>query len=321
MVRRLVLVALVAALAAPAASALGATRIVRDDHGRAITFDVRARGVNLRDYAKFMRSSIHGAEISRVVIHIVPRGEVGEDCGSPEAGGCYGLVGGGQPRIIVPAGRRPAEIAPVLLHEYGHHVDATRANGDLQEPNGTPHWWSARHMGQRLRRGEVAFDYGRGWSRSIGEIFAEDYVQLHLRAPYRIGWLSRPDAAVLAALRRDLGSSGTPPDVLPPTPPLVVNRSGLITPGEQRTIGFGLLGPGRRVELDVGLRSADGQPTEVRAEVRCDGRRVSAAVGTETAPIHVDLRDQGPASCEVVLTGVAGTAVHTTRLRLSRPGA
>jgi hypothetical protein len=60
-------------------------------------------------------------------------------------------------------------------HEYGHHLDFAWPVSGLPEPNGTPVWWAARGMAQFLRDGLVAFDYSLGWSRSVGEIFAEDY--------------------------------------------------------------------------------------------------------------------------------------------------
>ena len=47
-------------------------------------------------------------------------------------------------------------------------------------------------MGTRLKRGKVAFGYQRGWNRSVGEIFAEDYAQTQLETRYGIPWLSRP---------------------------------------------------------------------------------------------------------------------------------
>jgi hypothetical protein len=55
-----------------------------------------------------------------------------------------------------------------------------------------------------LRSGQVTWDYELGWQRSIGEIFAEDYVQLHARPRYGITWLARPSGSVLTAIRRDI---------------------------------------------------------------------------------------------------------------------
>ena len=43
----------------------------------------------------------------------------------------------------------------------------------------------AAWMSRRRADGQLTWDYELGWQRSIGEIFAEDYVQLHARPPLR----------------------------------------------------------------------------------------------------------------------------------------
>jgi hypothetical protein len=69
-------------------------------------------------------------------------------------------------------------------------------------------WWAARGVKTSLARGRMSLTYSLGWEHSVGEIFAEDYVQLNLRSRYAIRWLEPPNAAVRAALRRDLRSPG-----------------------------------------------------------------------------------------------------------------
>ena len=91
-----------------------------------------------------------------------------------------------------------------LLHEYGHHIDATYGNGARADPNGTPRWWRARGMGRLVRRGLAVPSYAHGWSHSIGEIFAEDYMAMNGGGRSGIGWLRQPSAAVRAALRADI---------------------------------------------------------------------------------------------------------------------
>ena len=54
------------------------------------------------------------------------------------------------------------------------------------------------------RTGQGLEDYDLGWEHSISEIFAEDYVQLHMRSRYGIGWLRAPGPGIKAALRSDL---------------------------------------------------------------------------------------------------------------------
>lgn len=55
-----------------------------------------------------------------------------------------------------------------------------------------------------LARGRVSFTYSLGWDRAVGEILAEDYVQLNMRSHYYIPWLERPNTAIRAALLRDV---------------------------------------------------------------------------------------------------------------------
>ncbi len=66
------------------------------------------------------------------------------------------------------------------------------------------HWWAARRIDALLAQGKVSQGYHLGWERSISEIFAEDYVQLHMSSRYGIRWLRPPGPGIKAALRSDL---------------------------------------------------------------------------------------------------------------------
>ena len=103
--------------------------------------------------------------------------------------------------------RRPAgesaQIAHSLVHEYGHHVDAWRGSGGVPGAERSAQWW-ARGISELLADGRVSHTYSLGWDHAIGEVFAEDYAQLHLQTPWRISWLEAPGEPVLAALRADL---------------------------------------------------------------------------------------------------------------------
>jgi len=319
---RRTLLALAAALSlVPAAGAAGAVTVTRDAKGRTITIDVRAPGAGAGLYAGILRKAVHGSEISDVTVVVVPRGRIAALCGDGSAASCY--QSGDRGVITVPAGDRGL-VAPLLLHEYGHHVDATRANGDIPEPNGTPRWWKARHMATRLRSGQVAFDYSRGWSHSVGEVFAEDYVQLNMPGSvYGIRWLPRPSTSVLAAIRKDLGSAPAPPTGRPaPTPappptPVVVHRSGALGDRESSSLPFTLLGPGRRVQVNVSVSALD-PGAALEAVVRCDGTVIGRGEGSDGAPIAIDVPDAGPGDCDASLTAAGGTAAFDLELRLSR---
>jgi hypothetical protein len=303
-----VLVAVVALVAAPAAVA--DTFTAKDAQGRTITFDVRAQDVAVEWYANLLRNAAHGDEIERVTIRVVTADELRDTCGSGAAA-CYGGSRTAA-RIVVPAGES-AQIAHSLVHEYGHHVDAWRGVGAAsREPNGSAQWWAARGISQLLADGRVSHTYSLGWDHAIGELFAEDYAQLHLQTPWRISWLEPPGEPVLAALRTDLDNA--PTEAVPATTrPLVITRRGTLRPRGTHTIPFGLLGPGRRVTFTATL----GRPGTARLELRCgDGRTATRAVRTRTATI--DLRNLGPATCRITLRSTVRRAVSfAARLRLA----
>ena len=279
-----VLAAVAALVAAP--SALAEVVTSQDLQGRTITFDVRAPDVNVEWHASLLRNAAHGAEIERVTIHVVSADEMRATCGSGAAA-CYGGSRAAA-RIVLPAGQS-GQIAHSLVHEYGHHIDVWRGVGAAsREPNGSAQWWAARGMSQLLADGQVSHSYSLGWDRGIGEIFAEDYAQLHLQTPWRISWLDPPAEPVLAALRADLENA--PSEAVPvATTPLVIRRSGRLRPRGAHTIPFGLLGPGRRVTFTATLARAG----SARLELRCDdGRAATRAVRTKTATI--DVRNLGP---------------------------
>jgi hypothetical protein len=207
--RRLVVVLFsVAALAsAPLAGAAIVTR--HDDAGRVVTFDVRARGVRVGWYAGVLRRAVHGDEIETARIRIVPRSQIGRLCEGEWAQSCYdGDERGGT--LVIPAGP-PAQVAHLLLHEYAHHIDMARSNFLYTDKPWASSWWAARGVKSLLARHRASLTYSLGWDRAVGEIFAEDYVQLNLRSRYNIRWLDPPSAAIKAALRRDLRATRPAP--------------------------------------------------------------------------------------------------------------
>jgi hypothetical protein len=279
----------------------------RDAEGRPISLDVRDSTADPAWFASILRKAAHGNEIARVTVRIVAPEALSGSCGDGAAG-CYS---GG---VIVVPSSRTSSTAHTLLHEYGHHLDAATGVAGVPEPNGTPSWWRARDMAQLHAAGRVARDYSIGWSRSIGEIFAEDYAQLHVRFPYKIGWLGPPGAPVTAALRADLTGAPARPA---PAPPLVVARSGVLSAGQTRTLPFGLLGPGRRVTFTVALRPGAGLPVRARASIRCGSRTFSRPV-TRTGQVTIDRAGLGPARCEVALTSTSqAPQAYDARLRLA----
>ena len=200
--RTLVLIAC-AAVALGAAQAAEAAVITRHDRaGRVVTFDVQAPGVQVGWYAAVLQDAVHGDEIETARIRIVPHARISRSCADAVAQSCYeGNERGGV--LTIPAGRSGAA-AHRLLHEYAHHIDMARSNFLHTSVPWARSWWTARGMKGLLNGGQASLTYSLGWGRAVGEIFAEDYVQLNMRTNYFITAFAPPSRAVKAALRRDL---------------------------------------------------------------------------------------------------------------------
>jgi predicted thioesterase len=314
----LVVLALVLSLVA-ATGANAAIVTSADLQGRPITFDVRATGVDTNWYADVLRATAHGNEISNVTIRIVPDSSIDALCGEAAAA-CY-TRDLARPTIMIPAGKSQF-IEGTLIHEYGHHLDASTPNPGFPELNGIPAWWADRGMATLLGGHQVAFDYSLGWEHSIAEIFAEDYAYIHVGPTYHYGitWLKPPDDKLKADMFAVLGA---PPEPLPAAPntPLVVNRAGTLTPHDVRSLPFGLLGPGRRVTFTATVSRPTRKGIRARIQVLCGGtvagtRTIAKGQKTRT----LDLKNMGPGQCEARLVSAAPVTLrYTVHLKLTSP--
>lgn len=315
--RLLLLVSLVTSLAL-AGEAGAAEVVLPDDQGRTIRFDVRAEGVDAEWYAALLRAAPHGDEIATVRIDIVSWDELRSLCGR-NASGCYS-----RSVITLPA-EQSDENAHTVVHEYAHHLDAARPVAGVREPNGSSTWWRARGMDRLVRLGSVARSYALGWSRSIAEIFAEDYAQLaRPGSPFGIPWLEGPNETVHASILADLGLGPEPAIVDPPAlKPVSISERGALAPRRSTTIDFGLLGPGRRVQATATFAGPKEKKVRAALEIRCNGRRVAlGTIATGKTAVTIDRRNLGPAECTATLTS-RSTSLRTFTLtvRLSVAGA
>ena len=312
--RRLTL--LLTVLAALAGSPVAAAEIVTavDRAGRTITFDVQAEQVDVEWYAELLRNAAHGAEIERVTFRIVTLEALREACGG-QALGCYGGRKESA-RIVLPVGNSPT-LVHTLYHEYGHHLDAWRGVAAIErEPNGSASWAAARGIPELLAAGKVAHDYSLGWERAIGEIFAEDYAQLHQETPFKISWLAPPTEAIRAALRSDLENVPVVPTPIESRPPVTIARSGTLRIGLPVVVPFELLGPRRRVVFSATLAS---KTARARIELRCtDGRGATRILGGAQRARTIDVGNLGPARCTATLRNTGKVAVrYSARVRLA----
>jgi len=293
------------------------TKTVGDGDGRRITFDAPA-SVAVGPYGRILANAVHGDEIEDVTVRIVSRSAIRRLCGQGAAA-CYSPTRRGAEITIPSIGAD--RVKSTLLHEYGHHIDATRRHRrDAQGLDGTQRWWSARGMGVKLNKRQVAYDYSRGWSRSIGEIYAEDYAWLNGGGGrFAIGWLSPPSRSILSAMRRDLNApaqAAQPGNSSGPNR-LDINRRGVLAPGRTWSIPFGLRGPGRRVTATVTVRNGGGTRT-ISADVVCDGRRVATKTGNRKKAVRVNRANLGPADCELRVRSHRQAVAFNVTLTLRR---
>ena len=316
--RQRAVVAALAVLATLTFAGTAAARevVYRDSDGRAIRFDVQT-DANVGWYAGLLRRAAHADEIERVTVTIVEWRDLRRWC-SRIAAGCYSRRSGNRGVMVVPAGQS-ADLAHTVVHEYGHHVDASRRHGGLDEPNGTPLWWKARGMAQLVESRSVRDRYQVGWERSISEVFAEDYAYTNLHRAHRIDWLEPPSRVVQQAIRADLGLAEPPviTTTRPALKPVVIVREGTLQPSERVTIGFGLLGPNRLVRLNGVLQA--GSATRGRVAVSCGPTFRTRGLSAGNTSVQLELARAGPGQCEASLVNTgsgAGRFRFTVRLAL-----
>ena len=303
---RRALVLVTAFLSLAYAGEAAAEVVVPDDQGRSIRFEVRDETVDVEWYAALLRAAPHADEISTVRIDLVTPAELAERCGQ-QAAGCYGRS------VITVAAAETEANAHTLVHEYGHHVDATRGVAGAREPNGSSTWWRARGMARLVATRSAFHGYVRGWDRNIAEIFAEDYAAVARPGdPHRIPWLEGPNDGVLAAILHDLGLGPEPEITTPPgLKPLSFARRGRLAASRSVAIRpFGLLGPGRRVRATIEVAGASAPGVRARLELRCDGRRISTRTLAEGMKVvSIDRPNLGPAeNCTVSVTNTSRAA-------------
>jgi hypothetical protein len=182
-VRRFVVSVLVA-LAFPASAwAWGGSYPVGD--GQNVTIEISdlypVDATLPQTWATYLGTLVHGAELSRLTLHLLTYEEVTRTCGD-QALACY------NPRaeaIYATPDDQPGEESAqhVVAHEYGHHVANNRTNPPWRAVDwGTKRWASYENVCARTAAGELhPGDEGTNYTTNPGEAFAETYRVLNER--------------------------------------------------------------------------------------------------------------------------------------------
>jgi hypothetical protein len=173
--------------------------------------------VRALQWADFMTTLIHGPELQTVAIHFAPLNEVQHRCGG-DALACYSPAGA---TIYAPADDPAFDTSAkgILIHEYGHHIAASRANPPFEsEDYGTKRWASYENVCSRTRAGDLfpGAEDSRHYMLNPGEAFAETYRLLNeqkLDLPQEswtiVSTALAPDPTALTLLEQDVTTPWT----------------------------------------------------------------------------------------------------------------
>jgi hypothetical protein len=151
-------------------------------------------------WADFLASLLHGPELQTVTLYLATFPEVQRICGD-QALACYS---GSQQMIVTTPDQVSPDISPesVVMHEYGHHVAASRNDAPWAAIDyGTKRWSSyvgvcAKTRAHQLFPGDEQANY----QLNPGEAFAETYRVLN---EHRLGEMESPWDAVSNTLYPD----------------------------------------------------------------------------------------------------------------------
>jgi hypothetical protein len=166
-----------------------------------------------QDWATYLGSLVHGLELARLTLNLIPLTDVQATCGA-EALACYDpsketIYASPEDQLDAPPAKE------IVTHEYGHHVANSR--DDAPWPGldyGTKRWSSYENICAKASAGTASpGDEGSHYFQNSGEAFAESYRVLNLQklGLPDSGWhivdqSFFPDAAALALLEEDITS-------------------------------------------------------------------------------------------------------------------
>lgn len=193
---------------APAAASAAADLRLRAPDGQTVTVRLAAayagNAALAQSYVDFLGSLVHGRELGKLTLVIVPFADIASACGAPGQQGiiaCYGSNA-----ITIPGeevrDRVGVSTSFALAHEYGHHVAAHRSNAPFQALDFGPKYWSSH---ERVCAGVAGGQLAGSYESNPGEAWAEAYARLRYpQQPWTFAEALRPGAAALRAARRDV---------------------------------------------------------------------------------------------------------------------
>ena len=223
-------------------------------------------------WADFLTSLVHGPELQSVTVTFLPLRAVQRRCGL-QALACYSPA---TQTIVAPGDEIPdgPSLQSILIHEYGHHIAATRTNPPWDANDFGPKRWStAVGVCRRAAAGELfPGDEGPNYDRNPAEVFAEDYRLLNEQklglpvSPWDVvDSTLQPDTTVLSALEQDV--------VAPWQAPTVTSYSGSFRRlAVQRPRTFTIQTP-----LDGTLRASLAAPKGAKFRLLLNGRPATTA--------------------------------------------
>src|SRR4051794_30378753 len=167
---------------AHAAQAAGTTgRYPTGDGG---TIPVTAENPTIaQQYATFVGTLPHGAELNYLHIVVVPAARVNTECGGSDGDGILACYGSQDQTMIVPdsqATDSDVSVDYVIAHEYGHHIAAHRSNAPLSALDFGPKRWSSYELvcGKTIDGKLAPGDENLNSLSTPGEAWAESYARL-----------------------------------------------------------------------------------------------------------------------------------------------
>lgn len=224
MKRLLPLVALLALAVPAAALAWGGAYPTGDSYGTSIQIQVSdsypVDQTMPQGWATFLGSLVHGPEMAKLTLDLIPTGELTKQCGV-EALACYDprsqtIYATPEDQIDEPPAKE------VVIHEYGHHIANNRSDAPWPaEDWGTKRWATYEQICKKTLDGTASpGDEGFDYQQNPGEAFAEAYRVLNLtkQGATDIRWdivddAFRPDATALQLLEQDITTPWTKPTV------------------------------------------------------------------------------------------------------------